>query len=305
MPLHLPALTRRRFLQSGAAAFAGLAALPAGWGAEAPVDPDCFALLADTHIAASAEEMFRDTNMADNLRRVTADVLARPHKPAAVIVNGDCAFRRGLSGDYQNFSGLIAPFAEAGLPVHLTLGNHDDRASLYNVLTWQRPRETPVTSKHVGVVESPHANWFLLDSLFQVNVVTGNLGELQRKWLARALDDRRDKPAIVVAHHTPQFEPPPEGKPVGGLQDTAEFFELLGQRPHVKAFIYGHSHVWEHSRRNNLHLVNLPPVAHVFTPGLPNGWVEARLTAGGLNLTLHTLDPNHEQSEQRVELAWA
>src|SRR5690606_25576581 len=103
------------------------------------------------------------------------------------------------------------PLSEAGLPLHLTMGNHDDRAPLYQALAAQRPSDPPVDSKHVSVIESPHANWFLLDSLYQVNVVTGELGAEQLAWIEKELDARQDKPAIVMAHHNPQFDPPADG----------------------------------------------------------------------------------------------
>ncbi len=108
-----------------------------------------------------------------------------------------------------------------------------------------------------------------------------------------------------MAHHTPQFEPPADGKPWGGLKDTREFFELLGDHRHVKAFLYGHSHVWDHSKRGALQLINLPPVAYVFQEGLPNGWVRAQLRENGLTLELRTLDPQHGKNRERVEVRWS
>jgi 3',5'-cyclic AMP phosphodiesterase CpdA len=184
------------------------------------------------------------------------------------------------------------------------MGNHDNRSTLYDALAAQRPQNPPVESKHVSVLETPHANWLLLDSLFQVNVVTGELGEAQLAWLGRALDAHPDKPALVMAHHTPQFDPPEENTRWTGMRDTAPLFELLESRPQVKAFVYGHSHTWKISRRGRLHLINLPPVAYVFGEEMPSGWVAAQCEAGGLRLTLHTLDSAHPQANQQVELAW-
>jgi len=75
-------------------------------------------------------------------------------------------------------------------------------------------------------------------------------------------------------------------------------------RRHVKAFFYGHSHAWRVDQRNGLHLVNLPAVAYVFAASQANGWVDARVAAGGLTLQLRCLDPQHAQQGQRVDLKW-
>ncbi len=304
MPLHLAASNRREFLTRTAVGMAGLTLLKPMWGAEASHDPNCLALLSDTHIPETPDVEARGVNMTNNLRQVVTEVVASPAKPAGVVVNGDCAFLKGLKQDYANFSQCLTPFHKAELPVHLTLGNHDHRDVLYEVLTETKPAQPLVASRHVTVLATPHANWFLLDSLMATNVVTGDLGDAQRAWLATALDAHADKPAIVMAHHTPQFEPPAAGKPWGGLQDTAEFMQILQPRRHVKAFVFGHSHNWSTTEQDGLHLINLPPVAYVFGAGKPNGWVLANVGENGIRLELQTLNKEHPQHKQVVALTW-
>jgi Icc protein len=64
----------------------------------------------------------------------------------------------GKRGDYEHFAKLIAPLRDAGLPLHLTMGNHDDRAVFYDVLKSEKPDSPAVESKHVGVVNLAGAN---------------------------------------------------------------------------------------------------------------------------------------------------
>ena len=302
MPIHVSPVSRRSFLATTSAA-ASLAVMPNLWASEA-VDGSVFALLSDTHIPDQPDFVAREVNMTANLRRVVGQVCASEHKPAGVIINGDCAYLKGLPSDYKNFAACVHAVTDAGLPLHLTMGNHDDRGPFYDALAAQRPETPPVEAKHVSIVKTPHANLFLLDSLSEVNVVTGDLGQAQRTWLASALDAHADKPAIIVAHHNLQFEAPAEGTAWGGLKDTAELFKLLSARKHVKAYIYGHTHNWSLDQREGIHLVNLPPVAYVFGAGKPNGWVRATLREGGMALELIALDTSHSQHGQRVELAW-
>lgn len=303
MPLHLAPVSRRDFLIRSTAAMTSLAMLPSGWASE-PGDANHFALLSDTHIPEHPEVEARGVNMTANLQRVVSQLCLLEQKPAGVIINGDCAYLRGLPKDYANLALCVEPLGVAGLPLHLTMGNHDDRGPLYEALTAQRPANPPVQSKHVSVIETPHANLFLLDSLTEVNVVTGEFGDAQRHWLVQSLDARQDKPAIIIAHHNPQFQAPADGRPWGGLRDTQAFFELLKSRTHVKAYVYGHTHNWSLDQLEGIHLINLPPVAYVFSESHPNGWVDAWLRRDGIDLQLHTLDPEHPQSGERVQLAW-
>jgi len=305
MPLHTLPLSRRSFLAQSAGVVAGLTVVRHGWGDEgSKTNPNLLALLSDTHIPDSPDVTARDVNMTANLRQVIGEVIALETRPAGVIVNGDCAYLKGQPADYANFAKCVAPLDGAGLPLYVTMGNHDDRAPLYNALQLQQPARPLVASRHITVIETPRANWILLDSLTKTNVVTGALGAEQLKWLDKALAERTDKPTLVMAHHNPQFEAPASG-PWTGIEDTAELLELLGRHKQVKAFVFGHSHNWAISRRGDLHLVNLPPVAYVFSPEKPNGWVRSEVLDDGLSLELRTIDPKHKQNGEKVKLTWA
>ena len=304
MPIHLAKLDRRDFLVAGTAGVVTLATSSPS-RAEGAVAADRIAMLSDTHIPNHPDVSARGVNMTDNLRGVVAEILSRPERPSGVLINGDCAYLKGLPDDYSNLSRCVSPLAEAEIPLHLTMGNHDDRGPLYEALREQRPETPLVRSKHVTVVTMPHANLFLLDSLHEVNVVTGELGESQLAWLAEALDGATDKPAVIVAHHNPQFSPPAAGRPWSGIRDTERLFELLGPRQHVQAVVFGHTHHWSTERRGRLHLINLPPVAYVFNESHPNGWVDARLHSGGVDLRLQTIDPDDERNGQLVTLDWS
>lgn len=301
MPVHLQAISRRRFLQT--AALAGVTVLT--WNralADAGVDPHFMALLSDTHVPNDPSVATRGVNMSANLQQAVKQVLAQDRRPAGVVINGDCAYLRGLSEDYRNLGGLLEPLREAEVPVHLTMGNHDHRERLYEQIQSQRPKDVLVDGQHITVLRTPRANWFLLDSLFQTNVVTGEIGEAQLRWLDQTLQTMRDKPAIVMAHHDPQWEQTSET--VVGIRDTQACFDILARHRHVKAYLYGHRHRWERSEHKGIHLVNLPACAYVFQNDQPNGWVAAHVEDAGMTLTLQAHDPNHPKHGEQVKLAW-
>lgn len=263
-----------------------------------------FAFLSDTHVAGNPETIARDVNMTANLQSSIAEVLALKNRPAGVLFNGDCVYLKGLPDDYTQFAKCIQPLVDAGYPLHMTMGNHDDREPFYEAVAGLKPETPLVESKHVSVVETPFANLFLLDTLMKTNIVTGEIGDAQMKWLASALDAHSDKPAIVMAHHTPQFTPPEEGKLWGGIKDTAAFVELLTSKPHVKAYVFGHSHVWSQKQHGSLQLINLPANAYVFSAKQPNGWVLATLRPTGIHFQLQAHNKAHPSHRQTFEVNW-
>jgi len=307
MPLHLDPLSRRRFL-GGGTLLALSPLLPASPARAA--ETEIWALLSDTHIAADpAVKSRQGVNMADHLHRVIAEVVAEKESLAGVIIDGDCAYDDGQPGDYTTLLEILDPLREAGLPVHFTLGNHDDRAN-FSAAVGAATGEAAVEGKHCSILETPLANWILLDSLRYVNKVEGEFGAAQLAWIEKLLAANPDKPAILVGHHYPQvfredIIPGDEKIKISGLVDSQPFLDLIGKHSAAKAYIYGHSHTWLMKKDDNgLHQINLPPTAYVFNESMPNGWVRATLSKGGIELELRALDPGHPQHGGKHSLAW-
>jgi Icc protein len=298
MPLHLT--PRRTFLRRAALAGAGLLASRELFAADSGASSR-WALLSDTHIGPKPESIAREINMADHLRAVVKEVTALKTAPAAVFINGDCALKAGLVDEYATFTPLLKPLTEAGLPVHMTLGNHDDRANFWTALNVASDAARPVQSKHISVIKSAHANWFLLDSLDVVDKPPGKLEQAQRDWLAKALDEHKDKPALVMVHHNVHLDPT---KPNSALLDTNELFDVLLPRKQVKALFYGHSHKWELKEKDGLHLVNLPAVAYAFAKDQPTGWVDCQLKSDSVTLELRAHNEQHPAHGKQTELKW-
>lgn len=306
MPLHMIPPTRRRFLQTALAGGATLLASGYTTAAEAQSNDEWWALLSDPHIDADPRKSARGITMFDCLSQAIDEILAEPTAPAGVIINGDCAFSKGLPADYATFSKPLKRLTEAGVPLHMTMGNHDDRAPFYKAFANQQPDNPPVVGKHVSVLSTPTSNLFLMDSLLEVNLVTGELGEQQLDWLASALDAHPDKPAIVIAHHYLQFLPKGSTARIGGLKDSQKLVDIFGSRPQVQAYIYGHSHRWEVGKKHqDLPLVNLPACSYVFDSAQPNGWVKAKFGADQLSLELRALDHDHAQHTEQHEVPYA
>jgi 3',5'-cyclic AMP phosphodiesterase CpdA len=298
MPVHLTS-TRRHFLgQLGAAAALSCTSETLAAGS---VDDDLIAILNDTHVGAQQKA---DASIPTHLRDTVSWLLKLDKRPAAVIINGDLALRDGKVGDYVSFNKLIAPLREAGVSVHLTMGNHDDRAVFYEVLVADKPEQPPISTRHVGVVKLAKANLFLLDSLKQTMIAPGDLGEEQLGWLAKMLDAHTDKPALVFAHHNPRLGGDPKHFP-GGLEDSEALWQLLTASSHVKAYIHGHIHHRDYFKHQGIHILNTPATGYVSnTDTSTTGWTMARLSGAGGAFTTHTHLPEHPWNGAVEELAW-
>lgn len=295
MPIHLT--SRRQFIaQLGAAAAFSRSAASA-----AEVDESLIAILNDTHIGAQHPER---SPVPTHLRETVSYLVGLQNRPVAVIINGDLALNDGQPGDYTHFAKLIEPLREAEIPVHLTMGNHDNRDVFYDVLKQEKHRESPVESKHVGVVQTVHANLFLLDSLKAPRVAQGLLGHEQNEWLAKILDAHPEKPALVFAHHNPRLGGEEKHFP-GGLEDSQPLWDILVSRKNVKAYIHGHIHHRNYFHHGEIHIVNTPATSFVANPKeSTTGWTMARLSATGGSFTTHTHLTDHEWNGVTVELNW-
>lgn len=284
--------------RAGAAAACGpaLQAVPLN-----TLDPDCIAILNDTHIGARHPE---NSSIPTRLRETVAWLVGLERRPAAVVINGDLALNDGQPGDYEHFARLITPLREAGIPVHLTLGNHDNRDVFHAVLRAGEAMAAPVMSKHVGVVSLPKANLFLLDSLKGPRVAHGLLGKDQLDWLRRMLDTHAGKPALVFAHHNPRLGGEERHFP-GGLEDSEALWDLLTSRPQVKAYVHGHIHHRNYFQHRGIHILNTPATGFVSRPAeSTTGWTMAQLGDDGGEFTTLTHLKDHPWNRAVQKLAW-
>ena len=298
MPIYLPPISRREFLRRSVLAAAGLAISPRLFAAEKQSDEDFWALFSDAHIAADRTVVHNQVNMAEHLDSVVREVATLPVRPAGIFVNGDCAFNSGEKSDYGTFARALESLRQT--PIHLTLGNHDNREHFWNALAMDKTAKRPVADKQTLIVPGAKVNWFVLDSLDRTLSTPGVLGKAQLDWLGQALDANASKPALVMLHHNPGLT---DNAP--GLKDTAAFLEVIRPRKQVKAYFFGHTHAWSVTQDDSgIYFINLPPTSYLFTAGKPSGWVRATAAVDGMKLELRCLDTKHPQHGEVKDLKW-
>ena len=310
MPIILPPINRREFIK-GSLVLGGSVistALTVEGRESVGLDPNRVALLADTHISSDPnlsypgtkwpgspvkESEHESVNMAQSLAAVANSVTILNPLPAHLIINGDCAMSRGTEAEYKELLRLLEPIRAAGITVHVTIGNHDKRENLWELLPFLKKEQMGIQA---GVIELPHANLILLDSGRK-----GILGEKQLNWLAQELDGRTNKPALIFGHFNPY---PNRGvRPIKGMSDGSALLKLLAKRKHARAYFYGHTDEWQQDRQDHLHLINQPAVSYYFGKGHAHGWLDMKLNKESADLKLHCIDPKHKQHGDRRQIS--
>lgn len=272
-------ITRRQFLTRSLAALAGTIVVPKLFGDYTPTSPYRFALLADTHVNPPSTSNLK---FDDNLRQVVHEVISGDSVPRAVFVVGDLAYMGGLSEDYRVFSGLTERIRTAGIPLHFAIGNHDLRENYWKFFP---ERNRPFNDRHVMLVPTKRANFFILDS--KDGGGSGHCGDAQLKWLANALDAHPDIPAITMIHHND-----------GDINDGVALLNVILPRKQVKAHFWGHVHKWEVGSTLGLHMISLPSTAYGRT-----GWVDMALNTDSAQLQFNPLELLSENIKP-VTLQW-
>lgn len=234
-------MTRRDF-SKGLLAATGLSAVGSAGGSQllaGTLDPYAIGVISDIHTGLPwAKQKYRTGReypwMPDAPKRLVGEILALPNPPANVIGLGDIALAFGETGDYEVAAEVLKPLSDAGIKVTLAMGNHDIRAEFLKFFPGY-DKTTKIPDRFVSVVETPHVDFILLDSLKEPTVrgsykaVTGfELGKAQTEWLNDTLPALK-KPAFVCAHHAAW---------------DLKIDKLCAKSPKVAGYLHGHHHRW-------------------------------------------------------------
>ncbi len=122
----------------------------------------------------------------------------------AIVLLGDLLYPRGLESDDDPRADawITAPYAAAGAPLLLVLGNHDygrgrDVASARRLLRWAKGRTDVVLPAHAWHLQAGSVHFVGLDTnaAFQFGDAP------QRNWLAQVLDESDAPWEVVLGHH--------------------------------------------------------------------------------------------------------
>jgi len=240
-------------------------------------DPNLVVLLSDLHTGG------KSTYQGPKLMAIMDEVLAMAPLPANVLIMGDVAYLNGLDDDYAALKPILQRLSDAGIAWSAALGNHDRRETFWQHFPEQLPAQPPVPGRHVSIVDTPHAQFILLDTLL-AGKVNGELNDEQRAWLSAYLP-RQKKPVFVCAHH-----------PLG----ESKLAELLAASPMVAAYIFGHHHHWQAKKTNGVNTLCLPSTGHWGDIG----YVVVRIKPDGADFTLQLRDHFKPKPQPEPKAEW-
>lgn len=210
---------------AGAAPLTNIIASKGSKRASGRYDDDLVILISDMHVKPGS-------HTPDYLTRVVREVLQMKPLPRNVIGLGDLANLYGHTEDYECARQLLAPLEEAGIQVTMAMGNHDRRDNFASVFP-EKAALSRVAGRMVFLVETPRADFFVLDSLQEDPdpakwITPGDIDKEQMEWLRATLKDY-PKPVFVTAHHH---------------IDETKLLPLLRENPSCCGYIFGHEHRW-------------------------------------------------------------
>lgn len=217
-----------------------------------------FVVLSDLHLGPAGAPV----NGLDTGARLAAgvDTILRDHANADfVLIAGDLA-DLGQEAAYHALRDLLAPLP---MPVHITLGNHDDRNTFLRV--WGADRDHP-QGRVSQVVDQGGYRVILLDTS-EPGLVAGRLCDGRKDWLRDRLSEAVDRPVIVVMHHhANRLSLPVDAI---ALEDGVGFADILNTHPDVRQVIAGHVHLPTTGLWRGLPMTTLAGSHYSVSPHLP------------------------------------
>jgi Icc protein len=224
-----------------------------------------FVHLTDTHVMAGGGWKFRPGYPAfdteQSLRRVVEAVRSLDPPPDFAVLGGDLASPDLLdrtvvltSAEYEPSYRLLKDIlSRLPCPVHVLLGNHDDRVAFNRVLL---DGTLAPGVPHCFSFDHGGYHFIGLDS-HEPGQARGFLDSGQIEWLRDNLRRHRDQPAIVFVHHHPW--------PLGlewidgmRLRNGDELIAALHEHAGVRWLICGHVHLDQAVQRGGLTMLTTP-----------------------------------------------
>ncbi len=167
------------------------------------------------------------------LDQVLRHIAEGPNKPDVLLATGDLVDL----GDTDSYRRLRNSLSMCEFPVHMCLGNHDDRANFIA----QFP-EVPVAGGFVQyALEQGGIRFLILDTL-ETGRHGGGFCETRAAWLRARLEEDQETPTILVLHH------PPIEVGIDWMnthpQETwvANLSAAMAGAPNIKGMLCGHVH---------------------------------------------------------------
>jgi len=189
-----------------------------------------FVHLTDLHLVPPAQKLW-GFDTFPRLDQCLADIVKYHGDAEFCAISGDLTER----GEVEAYAALKERLKKFPIPVHLMMGNHDDRANFLKVFSG--PSEDGFV-QHRLIQGGQH--FLFLDTLKGGPSSAGLYDEPRRKWLRAALADAGGAPVFIFMHHQP-FSIHHPLMDLIPLEDGEGFGDLLAGH-NVRHIFFGHAH---------------------------------------------------------------
>ena len=189
-----------------------------------------FIHLTDLHLVPPPQKLWGFDTFA-RLDKCLADIVKYHGDVEFCAISGDLTER----GEVETYVALKERLKKFPLPVHLMLGNHDDRLNFLKIFDGA---DEHGFVQHRQVQGEQH--FLFLDTLKGGPSSAGLYDEPRRKWLKTALEDANGAPAYIFMHHPPFYIHHPLMDLIP-LEDGEGFGDMLAGR-NVRHIFFGHAH---------------------------------------------------------------
>lgn len=217
-------------------------------------DPVRVLHITDPHLFADAESSLRGTVTHESLAEVLAQYQASDWSADLIAMTGD-VIQDDTSAAYDRF---IEQFAALGLPVYCVPGNHDDRSVMAEALA--HPPFFYCDSVDAG-------NWLItgIDSCLTGDA-GGRVSDAELRRLEGILAETTADHVAICLHHPPL--------PMGskwldqvGLNNAAEFLNIIARPGNVRTTLFGHVHQAFDEQHESIKIIGTPSTCRQFKPG--------------------------------------
>ena len=228
-------MKRREFILCLSAAGVGTTSCRMAHAADG-IDENLSVFVSDLHVGGT-NPRFAYTH--DRLLRVVDEILGMSPRPRRVVCFGDVALSYGLAADYAASRPILQRILDAGIDLHMTMGNHDRRSNFLKCWPSYAERQL-VPGRFTRIVPLGSADLVLLDTLKgsddrpdnDMGPVEGTIDPPQLAWLEEFVANAK-RPFFVGSHQFRDLY-------INGASPVAR----VSKSRHFVGWIYGHDHVW-------------------------------------------------------------
>jgi Icc protein len=191
--------------------------------------------MAPAQLAHITDPHVGDDESAGALADAVGAVAALDPAPDAVLLSGDLVDDPTVEA-YERVRELLAPLS---MPLHVLVGNHDDRAALRACFAGASGAGS---DPYQYVTRVGPWRLIVLDSTIP-GQIPGSLDGGRLDWLEAQLNEDRETPAIVAMHHPPLLTAITEVDQMGlAARDRIALGEIVARHPQVLRIVAGHVH---------------------------------------------------------------